>query len=227
MTEKTIGVKICGLVEPNTLNTAIDSGARFVGFNFVPRSPRYLSPLSFAALSKIAHGRCTRVAVVPPTPTMIYSTLFTRMAPSSSGSSMANETPARCADIRKRYKIPILKALNAETRATIENWKHYPSRRWISLRRAAARKTQTQRQTILGMAGMGRAPIGHSSPRPSFLLSGYWPAASKPPMSPKPWPKAALFTSTARQESKPHADKNRATLIRLFIDTRLTIMALS
>lgn len=37
-------IKICGLSEPMTLQTAIDAGAHAVGFVFAPGSPRTISP---------------------------------------------------------------------------------------------------------------------------------------------------------------------------------------
>lgn len=36
-------VKICGLTTPETIDAAISAGARYVGYNFFPPSPRYLS----------------------------------------------------------------------------------------------------------------------------------------------------------------------------------------
>jgi len=46
----TFPVKICGLVEPATVAAAVDAGARYLGFNFFPKSPRYVTPDQAAAL---------------------------------------------------------------------------------------------------------------------------------------------------------------------------------
>ena len=39
----TIEAKICGLSTPETVDAAVRFGARWVGFNTYPRSPRYIS----------------------------------------------------------------------------------------------------------------------------------------------------------------------------------------
>ena len=46
-----IAVKICGLKTPETVSAAVDAGARYVGFNFYPPSPRYLDPDHAAMLA--------------------------------------------------------------------------------------------------------------------------------------------------------------------------------
>lgn len=38
------GAKICGLSTPETVTTAVDAGAAFIGFVFFPKSPRNVSP---------------------------------------------------------------------------------------------------------------------------------------------------------------------------------------
>ena len=43
-------VKICGLKEPETLRAALRAGADWIGFNFVEKSPRYVTPAAAASL---------------------------------------------------------------------------------------------------------------------------------------------------------------------------------
>jgi phosphoribosylanthranilate isomerase len=49
-------VKICGLTHPDDVAAAVDVGADALGFNFYPKSPRYVDP----------HRATTLLRVVPP-----------------------------------------------------------------------------------------------------------------------------------------------------------------
>jgi phosphoribosylanthranilate isomerase len=50
-------VKICGLSTEDTLDAALAGGADMVGFNFFPRSPRYVTPARAAELARRVAGR--------------------------------------------------------------------------------------------------------------------------------------------------------------------------
>jgi phosphoribosylanthranilate isomerase len=53
-------LKICGITNPEDAAAAIDGGATAIGFNFYPRSPRYIAPEQAA---KIPSGAARRVGV--------------------------------------------------------------------------------------------------------------------------------------------------------------------
>jgi phosphoribosylanthranilate isomerase len=46
-----IRVKICGISDPVAFDTAVEAKADWIGFVFFPRSPRYVTPRTAAALS--------------------------------------------------------------------------------------------------------------------------------------------------------------------------------
>ena len=56
--------KICGLSTAETLDLAVAEGAALVGFNFFPRSPRYVSIPEAAALAARVRPGVRRVAVL-------------------------------------------------------------------------------------------------------------------------------------------------------------------
>jgi phosphoribosylanthranilate isomerase len=56
-------VKICGLSTEETLDAALAAGADMVGFNFFPRSPRYVTPERAAELAQRVAGRAEIVAL--------------------------------------------------------------------------------------------------------------------------------------------------------------------
>jgi phosphoribosylanthranilate isomerase len=71
-------VKICGIKDEFAFDTAIQAGADWVGFNFFPPSPRYVTPETAAALSARIAGGPPRVGLfVDPTEATIAATLTT------------------------------------------------------------------------------------------------------------------------------------------------------
>jgi phosphoribosylanthranilate isomerase len=73
-----IRVKICGINYPIAFDTAVESGADWVGFVFFPPSPRYVTPAIAAALSKRVTGGPPRVGLfVEPTEATIAQVLET------------------------------------------------------------------------------------------------------------------------------------------------------
>ncbi len=64
----TVRVKICGINHPVALDTAVAAGADWLGFNFFPPSPRYVTPQQAAVLSARASAQTPRVGLfVDPT----------------------------------------------------------------------------------------------------------------------------------------------------------------
>src|SRR4029079_8523625 len=56
-------VKICGLSTEETLDAALAAGADMVGFNFFPKSPRYIAPARAAELAQRIAGRAEIVTL--------------------------------------------------------------------------------------------------------------------------------------------------------------------
>jgi phosphoribosylanthranilate isomerase len=69
-------VKICGLNDPVGFDAAIEAGADWIGFNFFPASPRYVTPDQAAALSDRHPSGPPRVGLfVDPTEAQIVAVL--------------------------------------------------------------------------------------------------------------------------------------------------------
>ncbi len=69
-------VKICGINDPSGFDTSVASGADWIGFNFFPPSPRYITPAAAAALSNRSSGGPLRVGLfVAPTIAAIVEVL--------------------------------------------------------------------------------------------------------------------------------------------------------
>jgi phosphoribosylanthranilate isomerase len=72
----TVRIKICGINDPMAFDTAVAAGADWVGFNFFPPSPRYVTPLQAAELSARTSGGPARVGLfVDPTVEAVAATL--------------------------------------------------------------------------------------------------------------------------------------------------------
>lgn len=57
-------VKICGLTKVEDALAAIEAGADFLGFNFYPKSPRYLTPEKCADLQSAIKNRQSKIKTV-------------------------------------------------------------------------------------------------------------------------------------------------------------------
>lgn len=115
--------KICGLSTPETVEAAVSAGAAFLGFNFFPKSPRYVTPEAAGRLTAPARREGPRrppgiVAVtVDPDDTLIDQI----MAASQPDFIQLHgkETPARAQAIRTRTGAGIIKVLSVSDASDI------------------------------------------------------------------------------------------------------------
>jgi len=103
-------VKICGLNDAAGFDAAVAHGADFLGFVFFPKSPRNVSPEHAAALSARSPGGPLRVALVVDADDAALDAIHAALRPDIWQLHGA-ETPARCAAIRARFGLPVMKAL--------------------------------------------------------------------------------------------------------------------
>lgn len=103
-------VKICGLKTPETVAAAVDAGARYLGFNFFPKSPRYASPALARTLAmEVPVGVAKVGLVVNPTDADLDQLLDD--VPLDMIQLHGAETPERVAEVRARYGLPVMKAV--------------------------------------------------------------------------------------------------------------------
>ena len=115
-----VGAKICGLSTPETVDAAVAGGARFVGFNFYPPSPRYVSSNDgLKALGARAPKSVTRVGLfVDPDDALLDERLATGAI--DLVQLHGKETPERVAAIKARTGKPVMKAFNVGAASDIE-----------------------------------------------------------------------------------------------------------
>jgi phosphoribosylanthranilate isomerase len=112
-------VKICGVNDAAGFDAAVAAGADMLGFVFYPPSPRALTPAAAAALSSRAEGGPLRVGLfVDPADALIEAVLA--VLPLGLIQLHGAEDPARCAEIRARFGLPVMKAMGIAEPADLD-----------------------------------------------------------------------------------------------------------
>jgi len=120
----TLTVKICGLSTEETVDAAIGAGAGLVGFVFYPPSPRAVTPEQVARLVRPVPQSITKVGLfVDPDDAFLDRVL------TLTGLDMIQlhglEPPERVAQIRERFRRPVMKAIRVGSTADVEDAQRY------------------------------------------------------------------------------------------------------
>lgn len=109
-----VRVKICGVTTPADIAAVAKAGAAYVGFNFFPKSPRFVPPQAARPLTLAApEGLCKVALVVDPDDAMLDALLAT--VPVDMLQLHGQEPPARVAQIKARHGLPVMKAIGVAT----------------------------------------------------------------------------------------------------------------
>ena len=119
-------VKICGLSTPEALDAALDAGADMVGFVFFEASPRHVGFETARALGKRAGGRAQKVALTVNADDATFDEIVGSLQPDLL-QLHGQETPARVAELKQRFGLPIMKALAVESKNDFEQVRNYAS----------------------------------------------------------------------------------------------------
>ncbi len=111
-------VKICGLKTPEALDVALESGADLVGFVFFPPSPRHLGLEAARALGARVQGRAGKVALTVDADDATLAGIVAALKPDML-QLHGRETPERVAAVRKRFGLPVMKALPIAERSDL------------------------------------------------------------------------------------------------------------
>lgn len=117
-------VKICGLSDPENLQTAIEAGARFVGFVFYPPSPRNVS---FDTAWNLARAVPTGVRSVG----LFVDPEDEQLERIVTGIQLdmiqlhGDESPGRINEIKERYSMQVMKAIKIRDESDLEGIEGY------------------------------------------------------------------------------------------------------
>jgi phosphoribosylanthranilate isomerase len=103
-----------------TLAAALAGGASHVGFIFFPKSPRNIDVAEAGRLRQAARGKAKAVAVTVNASDEALDEIVAKMQPDMLQLHGA-ETPQRVAEVKARYKLPVIKALAISEAADLEH----------------------------------------------------------------------------------------------------------
>jgi phosphoribosylanthranilate isomerase len=104
-------VKICGLSTPETITTAIEAGADFIGLVFYPKSSRHVELEVARYLAQSIPDNIKIVGLfVDPNDETLERTL--NEVPLTMIQLHGNETPKRASEVKQKFQLPIIKALS-------------------------------------------------------------------------------------------------------------------
>ncbi|AYV46091.1 phosphoribosylanthranilate isomerase [Caulobacter flavus] len=116
----TTKAKICGLSTPETVKTAFDGGAAYLGFVFFARSPRNVEPETAQRLVEPVRGRgVATVAVTVDPDDALVDRLMATMRPDLI-QVHGKETPTRVREIAQRSGVGVIKAFSVSTAADVD-----------------------------------------------------------------------------------------------------------
>ena len=111
-------VKICGLKTPDALDAALEAGADMVGFVFFPPSPRNLGIEAARTLGEQVKGRAKKVALSVDATDGELDRVVEALKPDML-QLHGKETPERIAQVRSRFRLPVMKALPIEQKSDL------------------------------------------------------------------------------------------------------------
>jgi len=119
-----LDIKICGLKTDEAMAAALAGGASHVGFIFFAKSPRYVEPAEAGRLRQAAIGKAKAVAVTVDADDAFLDEIVDKMRPDMLQLHGA-ETPARVAEVKARYGLPVVKVFSVSEAADLDRIKPF------------------------------------------------------------------------------------------------------
>lgn len=105
-----VGVKICGLTQAAEVRAAVEAGARYIGFNFFPKSPRYVTPDQADALARDVPPGVAKVALTVDADDALLAQI-TGIVPLDMLQLHGGESAERVGQVKLAFGLPVMKAL--------------------------------------------------------------------------------------------------------------------
>jgi phosphoribosylanthranilate isomerase len=164
-----LAVKICGLRTPEALDVSLNAGADMVGFVFFPPSPRHVDFAAARELGARVKGRALKVALSVDADDEWLAASIAALAPDLL-QLHGKETPERVLAVKRRFQLPVMKAIAVETRDDLARVPDYAEVADRVMFDARAPRDATR------PGGLGRPfdwrLLKNLDPRVPFMLSG-------------------------------------------------------
>ncbi|MEM6895986.1 MAG: phosphoribosylanthranilate isomerase [Pseudomonadota bacterium] len=105
-----VKIKFCGLKRPEDVRASAEVGAAYAGFNFFPKSPRYVTPEDARSLVRLTPRKMTKVALVVDADDSELDAVL-GVAEMDMVQLHGHETPERVSEVKARYGLPVMKVL--------------------------------------------------------------------------------------------------------------------
>ncbi|MEM9271175.1 MAG: phosphoribosylanthranilate isomerase [Pseudomonadota bacterium] len=100
------------------MSDAVAAGADYLGFNFFPKSPRYVSHATAATLMAAVPERVANVALVVNASDEELEALIATAGPDIL-QLHGSESPDRVAEVKARFDLPVMKAIGIATQSDL------------------------------------------------------------------------------------------------------------
>jgi len=107
-------VKICGIKTPDALTAAIEGGARFIGFLFIPQSRHFIENEVAAYLAHYIPHDVYKVGLFQDADDAAITTVL-REVPLDMLQLHGTESPGRVAEIKHLTGLPVMKAISVRS----------------------------------------------------------------------------------------------------------------
>ena len=107
-------IKICGVKDADALLATANAGATHVGFNFIRSSPRDIAPQKAKGVAGLAPASLARVALFANALDHEFEDVIRAIRPQFL-QLHGSENPERVAFVRKRFGVPVIKAIAIAT----------------------------------------------------------------------------------------------------------------
>lgn len=114
----TVRVKICGLTRPEDVAACARAGVAYAGFNFFPKSPRYLTPSAARDLALQAPVGLAKVGLVVGAGDDLLDGILAEV-PLDMIQLHGGESPQRVQALRRRYGLPVIKVIGLSDAADL------------------------------------------------------------------------------------------------------------